>query len=343
MSTPTSDPIESPPPATLAVLGAGSWGATIAAHLARGGHAVRLWSHSPAELEKLVAAGHPPGVPELNLPALDLVSVDLAAVVNGADALIFVVPAQAVAAVCRRLSAECPDATRTVILASKGIDLETLQPLGAVVESIYTGAHVAAMSGPCIAREVAAGVPTSVVAASRHEETARCVQSWFASPTFRVYTQADITGVELGGAIKNVVAIAAGICDGLGFGANSKSALLTRGLAEMQRIATALGAEERTISGLSGLGDLCVTCFSPHSRNRRFGEALGRGSTEAEAIAAIGETVEGVPTARALVRLAREHQIDVPIAQAVVAILENRWTPREAVGRLMTRPLKEEF
>jgi glycerol-3-phosphate dehydrogenase (NAD(P)+) len=330
------------PNARLAVLGAGSWGATLASHLTAAGHTVSLWSHRAEELDALLAAGHPPGVPELRLPPLGAVTSDLAAAVAGADAAVVVVPAQAVAALCARLAA-AGAARLPIILASKGIDLATLRPLSTVVEEALPAAPVAVVSGPCIAREVAAGVPTSVVAASTNEALATAAQQWFASPTFRVYRQSDVLGVELGGAIKNVIAIAAGIGDGLGFGANSKSALLTRGLAEMQRFAVALGADARTISGLSGLGDLCVTCFSPHSRNRRFGEALGRGATVAETIAAIGETVEGVPTAHAVVRLAARAGVDVPISAAVVEILEGRWSPAHAVAQLMTRRLREEF
>lgn len=326
----------------LAVLGCGSWGSTIATMLAGGGHETRLWGPDQRELGSLRAAGHPPGVPELRLPASVELTADMTAAVSGAEAAVLVVPSGAVEEVCGKL-AGIKDAPGLLILASKGLDPRSLRPLSDVISECLPSARVAVVSGPCIAREVAQGIPTSVVAACADAAAAERVQQWFASPTFRVYRQTDVTGVELGGALKNVIAIAAGISDGLGFGANSKSALLTRGLAEMSRFAMALGAEERTIAGLAGLGDLCVTCFSPHSRNRRFGEALGKGSTPEEALAEIGETVEGVPTARAMLDRARREDIGVPVAEAVVRILAGEWKPAEAVERLMTRELKNEF
>ncbi len=335
-------PAENQPSATIAVLGCGSWGSTIAGMLATKGHRVRLWGPSEKELGRLREAGHPPGVPELKLPAEVQTTAELARALSGAEAAVFAVPSQAVEEVCQQLAAlESPPGI--VVVASKGIDLKSLRPLSEVISEHLPRSAVAVVSGPCIAREVARSIPTSVVAACGDPAAAERVQHWFASPTFRVYRQNDVLGVELGGALKNVIAIAAGISDGLGFGANSKSALLTRGLAEITRLACALGAEERTIAGLAGLGDLCVTCFSPHSRNRRFGEALGQGRSPEEALRTIGETVEGVPTARAAVTKARQLGVPVPVGEAVVRILDGEWTPKEAVEQLMTRELKEEF
>lgn len=330
------------PPAEICVLGSGSWGATLAAHLHQGGHRVRLWCHDAAELEALARNGHPPGVPELRLPALAVMTPDLATALAGAQGAVMVVPSQVVDGLCARIVA-LDVAPPVVVIASKGIDLKGHRPLSAVVAGRLRASKVAVVSGPCIAREVAMGVPTSVVAACDDVGVAEEVQHWFASPAFRVYRQEDVLGVEYGGALKNVIAIAAGVSDGLGFGANSKSALLTRGLAEMQRFATAHGAQERTIAGLAGLGDLCVTCFSPHSRNRRFGEALGRGVDAETALRGIGETVEGVATAQAVYELAREEGMEVPVAEAVCRIVGGDWSPQEAVERLMGRRLKEEF
>lgn len=290
----------------------------------------------------MLQKGHPPGVPELKFPGVELATSDLKAALDGVDGAVLVVPSQVVDALCRKIR-ELGSVPPVTVIASKGIDLGTLKPLSEVVSESLPGTEVAVVSGPCIAREVAVGVPTSVVAASNNGEIAGMVQGWFASPTFRVYRQEDILGVEYGGALKNVIAIAAGVGDGLGFGANSKSALLTRGLAEMQRFAVEMGAQERTIAGLAGLGDLCVTCFSQHSRNRRFGEALGRGATSDEALKAIGETVEGIETAKAVTRIAGERNIDVPVAEAVCHIVDGEWTPMEAVERLMGRSLKDEF
>lgn len=327
-------------PQRFAVLGAGSWGATLAAHLHKAGQSVALWCPNDAERHALEARRHPPGVPELQLPPITI-SADLSMALLGAAAAVVVVPSQAVESLARRL-AEIPHRPALYILASKGIDMNTLRPLSEVLESHLPGSRVAVVSGPCIAREVALGVPTSVVSACNDDATARLVQHWFATPTFRVYRQHDVVGVELGGALKNVIAIAAGVGDGLGFGANSKSALLSRGLAEMQRFAVAFGGKEATIAGLAGLGDLAVTCFSPWSRNRRFGEALGRGMTPEQATEQIGETVEGVPTAFAATRIAQERGIPMPIAETVVHLVRHEWTPRQAVERLMTRELKSE-
>lgn len=327
--------------AVITVLGAGSWGSTIAAMLACNGVEARIWNHSQEEINALLECRHPPGVPELSLPEM-MVTNDLGKALKGSDAFVLVTPAQVATKVCEQIQAtgHCPP---IAIIASKGIDLQSLRPLSEVVEEALPNVKVSVVSGPCIAREVAQGIPTSVVAACTDEEVALKVQQWFVSRTFRVYTQEDILGVEYGGAYKNVIAIAAGVCDGLGFGANSKSALLTRGLAEMRRFVRARGGDDLTTAGLAGLGDLCVTCFSPHSRNRRFGEALGSGKTPEEAIAAIGETVEGAPTAQAVVRIADEMGLSVPVAEAVTKIIAGEWSPKEAVEQLMTRELKQEF
>ena len=327
--------------AKLAVIGCGSWGCTIAWLLNSYGHEVRLWGHAEEALEQLRAEGHPPGVPELRLPDIPM-STSYEEVTRGMEAAVLVVRSQSmvdVAVALGKLTSPPP----IVIIASKGIDLGTLRPLSDVVEEHLPQSDVVAVSGPCIAREVARGIPTSVVAACPNQEVARKAQEWFAGPTFRAYWHHDILGVEYGGALKNVIAIAAGVSDGLGFGANSKSALLTRGLAEMRRFAAAMGADDITITGLAGLGDLCVTCFSPYSRNRRFGEALGSGKTADEAIESIGEVVEGVATAEAVVRLAQQKQIEVPVAVAVTKIINGEWSPKEAVTQLMTRELKAEF
>lgn len=337
---PTS--LQTSQPTSICVLGSGSWGATLAGHLHQLGHRVSLWCHDPAEVEALRREGHPPGVPELKLPALALMTSDLGRALSGVEAAVVVIPSQAVDALCGKIAA-LPSPPPIMILASKGIDLRTRRPLSDVIAARLHNSRVAVVSGPCIAREVALGVPTSVVAACDDGGVAARVQHWFASAAFRVYRQEDVLGVEYGGALKNVIAIAAGVSDGLGFGANSKSALLTRGLAEMQRFATAHGAQARTIAGLAGLGDLCVTCFSPHSRNRRFGEALGRGMKPEDALREIGETVEGVATARAVVELARSEGMEVPVAEVVCRIVAGEWTPQEAVERLMGRRLKEEF
>ncbi|MCB2154273.1 NAD(P)-dependent glycerol-3-phosphate dehydrogenase [bacterium] len=328
----------------VAVLGAGAWGSTIADMLARKGVSVRLWDHAARSIERLRIDRHPFGVPELKLHETVTLDLDLEDAVRGARIIILVVPAQAVGRLVPRLAkAIGKDSDCVIGLASKGIDMATLRPLSDVVEAALPNCSVGVVSGPCIAREVAQGIPTSVVAASKKPEHAALLRDVFVTGNLRVYTHDDVLGVELGGALKNVIAIAAGMGDGLGFGANSKSALMTRGLAEIARFAAALGANPKTIYGLSGLGDLTVTCFSPHSRNRTFGQLIGSGKTAAEARHEIGMVVEGESTALATLKLSREKDIDMPIAEVVVGICEGRYAAKAAVRKLMERELKDEF
>ncbi len=325
----------------FAVIGAGAWGATLADLLARNGHQVALWDRSGEALEALRRDRRPFGVPELELHGSVAVQDDLRTALRGSSFAVLVIPSQAISSFAPDLAAAMDD--QVVVLASKGIDAATGRILTDVLEQRLPGVHFGAVSGPCIAREVAAGVPTSVVCAAKDRDVAVRLRDAFATPGFRTYTQTDLTGVELGGALKNIIAIAAGIGDGLGFGANTKSALLARGLAEMARLAAALGARTSTIYGLAGLGDLSVTCFSPHSRNRTFGELLGTGTPPGEARSRIGMTVEGEPTARAALVLAGRHGVAMPITEAVVEVCAERMTPREAVESLMRREYKDEF
>ncbi|MBX3729605.1 MAG: NAD(P)-dependent glycerol-3-phosphate dehydrogenase [Candidatus Sumerlaeia bacterium] len=327
----------------IAVLGAGAWGSTFADLLARKGHAVTLWDIRAEALERLAHERHPFGVPELRLAESVRLQADLATAVADAEVIVFVIPSQATAELAARLSGPTAGRSPLVVLASKGLDIPTSSPLSDVIRRALPHCRVGVVSGPCIAREVAQGVPTSVVAASDRPEDARFLRDLVATPALRAYTQHDVLGVELGGALKNVIAIAAGVGDGLGFGANTKSALLTRGLAEMSRLATALGAEGVTLFGLAGLGDLAVTCFSPHSRNRTFGEHLGRGLTPAAAREAIGMVVEGEPTARAARDLARRQGLEMPITEVVVGLCDGVLSARDAVVALMQRELKDEF
>lgn len=333
------------PTERVAVLGAGAWGATLADLLARKGAPVRVWDVSAETLARVERQRHPFGVPELKLHEGVVLEEDLAKAVAGADVIVFVVPSQAVADCSARLAPVLKGKSErpALVLASKGIDVASLRLLAEIVEDELPGFPVGAVSGPCIAREVALGVPTSVVCAARERALAVRLRDLFGTPRFRTYTQRDLIGVELGGALKNIVAIAAGIGDGLGFGANTKSALLTRGLAEMARLAHEMGADMRTIYGLAGMGDLAVTCFSAHSRNRTFGEHLGKGATADEARTKIGMTVEGEPTARAALMLAKNHNVELPITQAVVNVCDRGWTAAQAVERLMTREMKDEF
>lgn len=338
MTLPSGAPSSSGSP-RVAVLGAGAWGATLADVLARRGCRVVAWEAVAEARAALQRDRAPRGVPELKLHDSVVVTSDLDEALDGAQWVVLVIPSQALAGLSATLAARPP---AKLILASKGIDVASGRLLSEVVAQALPGWPLVVLSGPCIAREVAAGVPTTLVSASDDEAAATAVRDVVSGPTLRLYTQSDVRGVELGGALKNIIAIAAGMSDGLGFGANTKSALLTRGLAEMARLGEALGARPSTFYGLAGLGDLAVTCFSPHSRNRQFGERLAHGEGAAAARAAIGMTVEGEPTARAALAIAESRGVEMPITRLVVEVLDDRTSAADGVARLMGRELKAE-
>lgn len=259
----------------------------------------------------------------------------------GADFAVFAVPAQAF----RQVFSDClPYLGKDTIVvnAAKGIELETLKRLSQTAEELRPGTKYAALSGPSHAEEIEQELPTAVTVCSEDEDTAKRVQDLFMTESFRVYTGSDMAGTEIGGAVKNVIALAAGISDGLGFGDNTKAALMTRGMAEITRLGSSLGAKPETFLGLTGFGDLIVTCTSMHSRNRRCGILLGKGMPADEAVREIGMVVEGAATARAAASLAEKLGVEMPITAAVCAILDGRTTPADAVGALMTRTRKPE-
>ena len=324
----------------IAVLGAGSWGTALAVSLARSGHAVRLWARRPeAAAEIARARRNAPYLPDAEIPDAVEVSADVAAVAGGAEVWVVAVPSQSVRAVVAPLAGLAGRET-TVVSVAKGIETETLLTTSAVLRDVLPAVdpgRVGVLYGPSHAEEVALGRPTSVVAALPAPEHAARVQALFMTPTLRVYTNPDVVGVEVGGSVKNVMAVAAGMSDGLGLGDNAKAALVTRGLAEITRLGLALGADAHTFAGLAGLGDLVVTCFSRHSRNRAFGERVGRGETRAEALGHSTMVVEGVRTTESVRALARRHGVEMPITEAVHAILFAGLDPRDAVEALMTR------
>jgi glycerol-3-phosphate dehydrogenase (NAD(P)+) len=324
----------------VAVLGPGSWGTTLAIHLARAGHDVRLWGHDPAELAALAADRENrrflPGVP---LPGGVKVEPRLDAALAGAGFTLFVVPSQAVRGVAERVR---ETGARSVwVCASKGLEVATLGRLSEALAQTLDGAPVV-LTGPSHAEEVSRNVPTSVVAACSDEARAREVQALCSTATLRVYTNTDVAGCEYGAALKNVIAIAAGVCDGLGFGDNTTGALLTRGLQEMARVGVALGGRRDTFFGLSGLGDLIATATSRHSRNRHVGECIGRGEPLAQVLEGMVMVAEGVATARAARDIARTHAFEVPIIEQVAGMLFDGVPPRAALQALMTRELKAE-
>jgi len=279
-----------------------------------------------------------PGVripPEVNLTA------DLAESWDGCEVVVVAVPSQYLRSVLRRCSGG-PWQKALVVSVVKGIDPESLQRMSELIRGVVPVKRLAVLSGPSISYEVARGVPTTVVAASEDPAAARETQELFTTERFRVYTSSDMAGVELGGALKNVIAIACGAADGLGFGTNTKAALATRGLVEMSRLGAAMEADPKTFFGLSGLGDLITTCFSAHSRNRRVGEEIGRGKTVAEVTGGMQQVAEGVTTAKSAYQLSKKHRVEMPITAAVYRVLFEGKPPRETVRDLMLRDLKPE-
>ena len=328
----------------VAVLGAGSWGTALACLAARNGHRVALWARD----ESLVADINREGANRKYLPDADLANVrasmDLKEVLSGAQWIISAVPCAGVPALAP-LVGQLRARDAVVVSGTKGLHPET----GARAQQLWCeGAgleieHYAALSGPNLAREIAAGVPTSSVVASLAATTGVRAQELFTSQLFRVYTNTDLLGVELGGALKNVVAIAAGICDGFEFGDNAKAALMTRHWREMTRLAVACGARETTLFGLSGVGDLFATCASPHSRNHSLGERLGRGENLDDARREVVQVVEGVHTTRAALNLAQKHGEELPVTRQLAAVLFEGQPVREAIGALMNRRGKAEI
>jgi glycerol-3-phosphate dehydrogenase (NAD(P)+) len=328
---------------TVAVLGAGSWGTTLANLLAKKGHGVRLWAYEP----EVVASINREQRNTLFLPGVTLAPGlrafgDAAEAVTGADVVLSVIPSHAVRSVVTRLSGSLPH-RKLVVSATKGIEPDSLQLMSEVLESTLPSPRVAVLSGPSFAEEVCQDQPTAVVAAAADLATAAEVQQIFATSRFRVYSNQDVVGVELGGALKNVIAIAAGILEGLGLGNNPRAALVTRGLAEMTRLGVAMGADPMTLAGLAGMGDLILTTTGALSRNRALGIALAQGQTLAAYTAAHRTVAEGANTAKAASGLARKHGVEMPITEQVCAVLFDGKPPKQGVTDLMERTLKPEL
>lgn len=330
----------------IAVVGGGAWGTALADLLGRAGHGVALWVYE----EDLAAEMAETRENRVYLPGHRLApgvrpTADLAAAVSGAGVVVSVSPSQVVRAVMGRAAPHlAPDTL--VVSASKGIERGSLRLMNQVLEEVLPpgcARRLAVLSGPSFAAEVARGVPTAVSLACADAEAAGRLQALFSGPTFRVYTNDDVVGVELGGALKNVIALAAGISDGLGFGHNSRAALITRGLAEISRLGTALGAKPLTFLGLAGMGDLVLTCTGDLSRNRTVGLRLGRGEKLKEILASMTAVAEGVHTCDAAVGLADRVGAEVPIAREVWRVLHEEKDPRRAVEDLMARPSRREF
>jgi glycerol-3-phosphate dehydrogenase (NAD(P)+) len=329
----------------IAVVGAGAWGTALSIVLAREGrHSVSLWAYEAEVRASIVERRvNEQFLPGCAIPANVEVTNDLRHAVDTAEAVVTVMPSHH----ARRLFAEMAPLLRddtVVVSATKGIDTGTLLRMSEIArETIGPSLRFAALSGPSFAREVARGDPTAITTASDRGEVAACVQRAFSDSRFRVYTSDDVAGVELGGSLKNVIAIAAGVVEGLGFGHNSAAALITRGLAEITRLAVACGARRETLSGLSGIGDLVLTCTGGLSRNRSVGVELGKGRRLADIMAGMhGMVAEGVLTTDAALGLARKHGVEMPITEQMKAILHEDKEPAEAIRELMSRPGREE-
>ncbi|EEF57665.1 NAD(P)H-dependent glycerol-3-phosphate dehydrogenase [Pedosphaera parvula] len=323
----------------VTVLGAGAWGTALAKVLAEGGHAITLWGHDAKRLEEVKRSGRNERyLPGVELPKGWQFESDVARAVQGSEFVVAAVPSKAF----RHVTSRMPDYAGVVVSVTKGIEYESGLTMCGILAETAPKAKAAAVSGPTFALEVAKGIPTACVVASRDPGVVGASQNLLHQPTFRVYTSLDILGVELGGSLKNVIAVAAGVCDGLGFGDSSKAALITRAMAEIRRLGVSCGAQGDTFAGLSGLGDLTVTCFSRLSRNRGFGERLGKGEKLEDVLGSMVAVAEGYPTARSAYQLARKHNVMTPVIDEVYQMLYEGKNVRQGVRDLLARDSKPE-
>ena len=332
--------------ATIGIIGSGSWGTALSLILLRNNQDVVLYGRNPERIEEIRKTRYNlKYLPGIRLPDQLHLTDNLEEAVRNKDLIILAVPSHVYRQTAQEVAAALPGSeTATLLSVTKGIENETLMRMEEITAEVFNDRtyHFGCLSGPSHAEEVARNIPTAIVVASRNEQVARSIQKLFMSPSFRVYSHHDVTGVELGGALKNVIALAAGICDGVGFGDNTKAALMTRGLAEITRLGVAMGAEAMTFAGLSGMGDLIVTCMSRYSRNRYVGEQIGQGKSLHLVLNQMVMVAEGVRTTRSAYALAQRYGIEMPITEKVYRVLFEKESPREAVSALMTREAKEE-
>ncbi len=328
--------------AKISVIGAGSWGTALALLLSKNGHEVNVWSIMEEEVNMLSEKReHTEKLPGVKLPESMTFTTNLEQSVKGKDLLVLAVPSPFTRSTSKSM---CPfvEEGQIIVNVAKGVEEATLMTLSEIIEQEIPKAEVAVLSGPSHAEEVGRGLPTTCVAGAKTKKTAEYIQEIFMNEVFRVYTSPDILGIELGGALKNVVALAAGIADGLGYGDNTKAALITRGIAEIARLGMKMGGEYKTFAGLTGIGDLIVTCASVHSRNRRAGTLIGKGYSMEEAMKEVKMVVEGVHSAKAAMGLAKKYQVSLPIIEQVNQILFENKPADEAVKELMLRDRREE-
>ena len=329
--------------AKIGIIGAGSWGIALSVLRHNNGHTITVWSALPQEIEQLKACHeHKEKLPGVKLAEDILFTTDLSNAVKEMDILVLAVPSSFTRETAHRMAGFVENG-QIIVNVAKGIEEATLMTLSQVIEDEIPQADVAVLSGPSHAEEVGKGIPTTIVVGASSRATAEKIQNIFMSDVFRVYTSPDVLGIELGAALKNVVALAAGIADGLGYGDNTKAALITRGMAEISRLGMAMGGKFETFSGLSGIGDLIVTCASMHSRNRRAGILIGQGKTMEEAMAEVKMVVEGVFSTKAAMALAEKYHVELPIIEQVHEVLFCGKAAADAVKDLMIRDKKIEI
>ena len=328
--------------AMVGLIGAGSWGTALTYELTSKGQSVEIWSIDPKEVD-LINTHHEQKIklPGVKLPAEVQATTDLQKVIRGKDLLVLAVPSPFTRSTARSMAPYVED-NQLVVSVAKGIEENSLLRLSEIIREEIPQCRVAVLCGPTHAEEVGKGLPTVIVAGAEDPDDALYIQDVFMSEVFRVYTSTDVLGMEVGAALKNVVALAAGIADGLGYGDNTKAALITRGIAEISRLGTAMGGRPETFGGLTGIGDLIVTCASMHSRNRRAGILIGQGRTPEEAMKEVQQVVEGVYSARAARQLAEKYQVETPIIEQVCLVLGEGKDPGDAVRDLMLRDKKNE-
>ena len=326
----------------VSVIGAGSWGSALAVLLANNGHEVTLWTHDPHEIEMLSTKREQvEKLPGVKLPDNIMIEADLKTALTDEDVVVMAVPSPVVRMVAKQMSPFIKDG-QIIVNVAKGIEDVTYKTLSDIIEEEIPNAEVCVLSGPSHAEEVGRGLPTSVVVGAKTRETAEYLQGLFMNEVFRVYTSPDMLGMELGGSLKNVIALAAGIADGLGYGDNAKAALITRGIHEISRLGVEMGGAIESFTGLTGVGDLIVTCASVHSRNRKAGYLIGQGRTMQEAMDEVKMVVEGVFSTKAAVKLGKKYGVDMPIVEQVNAVLFEGKDAAEAVNDLMMRSGKPE-
>ena len=326
----------------VGIIGAGSWGTALAKNLANNGHQVTIWSIMEDEIKMLQEhREHLDKLPGVKLPEDMEFTCDMETAVVGQDLLVLAVPSIFTRSTAKAMAPYVTEG-QIIVCVAKGIEDETLMTITEVVEDEIPVADVCVLCGPSHAEEVGVGLPTTVVAGAKTRKTAELVQDTFMNETFRVYTSPDVLGMELGGSLKNVIALAAGMADGLGYGDNTKAALITRGISEVSRLAVAMGAKPETLNGLTGIGDLIVTCQSKHSRNRKAGMLMGQGMTMDEATKEVKMVVEGIYSAKAALALAKKYYVTMPIIEQVNLVLFENKSVQEAVADLMVRDKRAE-